>query len=126
MKKIYNTNKGALIVSYAASHKDREIKKTASFKSKDGKTGTLETEDKDLMKYIENRPDFGTRIVLVGAQDAPKVRKEPAMEIVEAANYQAAREYLLERGYKAEEINTPAKIERAAKASGIEFKGLNG
>lgn len=122
MKKKYITSKGELHILYSSG----KTRKRAAFKSDDGRTGVLETEDKDLIKYIESRPDFGTRIVLVGAQDAPKVRKEPAMEIVEAANYQAAREYLLERGYKAEEINTPAKIERAAKASGIEFKGLNG
>lgn len=122
MKKLYTTTKGELVISYPSG----KTKKRIAFKSEEGRTGKLETDDKDLIKYIESRSDFGTYIHLVGASNAPEAPAEQSLKIITVNNYQEAREYLINNGFQAEKINTPAKIENAAKKIGVEFKGLNG
>lgn len=125
MKKKYITSKGELHILYSSG----KTRKRAAFKSDDGRTGVLETEDKDLIKYIESRPDFGTYITVSESSelsDTPAMLNSVSLARVSVNNYQEAREYLIEKGFSAEKINTPAKIEAAAKKIGVEFTGLNG
>lgn len=125
MKKKYITSKGELHILYPSG----KTRKRAAFKSDDGRTGVLETEDKDLIKYIESRPDFGTYITVSESSelsDTPAMLNSVSLARVSVNNYQEAREYLIEKGFSAEKINTPAKIEAAAKKIGVEFMGLNG
>ena len=125
MKKLYTTTKGELVISYPSG----KTKKRIAFKSEDGRTGKLETDDKDLIKYIESRSDFGTYITVSESSelsDTSIMQNSASFVRVSVSNYQEAREYLIEKGFSAEKINTPAKIEAAAKKIGVEFTGLNG
>ena len=125
MKKLYTTTKGELVISYPSG----KTKKRIAFKSEDGRTGKLETDDKDLIKYIESRSDFGTYVTVSESSelsDTTAISNGASLVRVSVSNYQEAREYLIERGFSAEKINTPAKIEAAAKKIGVEFMGLNG
>lgn len=125
MKKLYTTTKGELVISYPSG----KTKKRIAFKSEDGRTGKLETDDKDLIKYIESRSDFGTYVTVSESSelsDTTAISNGASLVRVSVSNYQEAREYLIERGFSAEKINTPAKIEAAAKKIGVEFTGLNG
>ena len=125
MKKLYTTTKGELVISYPSG----KAKKRIAFKSEDERTGKLETDDKDLIKYIESRSDFGTYVTVSESSelsDTTAISNGASLVRVSVSNYQEAREYLIERGFSAEKINTPAKIEAAAKKIGVEFMGLNG
>lgn len=110
--KTYRTTKGQLSISF----QNRRI----VFKSNDNKEGYYSTSDKEEIKEIESRKDFGVYIFIDKEEKVETPKKE--MTVIEVEGWQEAKNLLIEKGLKASDVNSPNKIKSAGTELGIEFK----
>ena len=110
--KTYRTTKGQLSISF----QNRRI----VFKSNDNKEGYYSTSDKEEIKEIESRKDFGVYIFIDKEEKVETPKKE--MTVIEIESWQEAKDYLVAKGFKATEVNTPTKIKNVGEELNIEFK----
>ena len=109
--KTYKTIKGQLSLPF----KNRRI----LFECRDFPFGFYSTKDKEEIAFIEGLKDFGVCITV--ESETKEVIKEDKKEIKEVENWQEAKEYLVAKGFKATEVNTPAKIKNVGEELNIEF-----
>ena len=109
--KRYKTIKGQLSLPF----KNRRIQ----FSCSEFPNGYYSTSDKEEIAFIEGLKDFGVYITL---ESETKEEVKTNKEVVEVESWQEAKDYLVAKGFKATEVNTPTKIKNVGEELNIEFK----